>query len=32
MWADDDPFLQLPGMDYDILKEFRKKHKQLTLE
>jgi hypothetical protein len=32
MWADDDPFLQLPGMDYDIYKALRKKHKNLTLE
>ena len=32
MWSDDDPFLQLPHMDYERLKQLRKKLKQLTLE
>lgn len=32
MWYDDDPFLQLPYMDYDKLKNLRKKQKSLTLE
>jgi hypothetical protein len=32
MWYDDDPFLQLPFMDYDKIKNLRKKQKSLTLE
>ena len=32
MWADDDPFLQLPFVDYERLKNFRKKNKNITLE
>ena len=32
MWMDDDPFLQLPHVDYDRLKQFRKKNKQITFE
>lgn len=32
MWADDDPFLQLPHMNYETYKELRKKNKNLTLE
>jgi hypothetical protein len=32
MWADDDPFLQLPHMDYESLKAMRKRNKTLTLE
>ena len=32
MWIDDDPFLQLPHMDYDRVKELRRKQKSLTLE
>lgn len=32
MWADDDAFLQLPNMNYDNYKLFRKKNKNLTLE
>ena len=32
MWADDDAFLQLPGMNYENFKLMRKKHKSLTLE
>lgn len=32
MWHDDDPFLQLPFVDYEILKNFRKKNKNITLE
>jgi hypothetical protein len=32
MWQDDDPFLQLPHMNYDQFKEVRKRHKTLTIE
>lgn len=32
MWYDDDPFLQLPYMTYDRLKELRKKYKNLPFE
>jgi len=32
MWLDDDAFMQLPGMNYDRYKLFRKKNKNLTLE
>jgi hypothetical protein len=32
MWMDDDAFLQLPHMDYDKVKEFRKKNKAMQLE
>lgn len=32
MWADDDPFLQLPHMDYENFKILRRKQKNLTLE
>jgi hypothetical protein len=32
MWYDDDPFLQLPYMTYDRLKELRKKFKQIPFE
>jgi hypothetical protein len=32
MWHDDDAFLQLPHVDYEGLKNFRKKNKQITFE
>jgi hypothetical protein len=32
MWYDDDPFLQLPYMNYELLKTLRKKFKNLPLE
>jgi hypothetical protein len=32
MWLDDDAFMQLPYMNYDLYKNLRKKHKTLTLE
>lgn len=32
MWIDDDPFLQLPHMDYDRIKKLRRNHKALTVE
>ena len=32
MWYDDDPFLQLPYMNYDLYKNLRKKHKSMTIE
>ena len=32
MWYDDDPFLQLPYMNYDRLKEVRRKYKNIPFE
>ena len=32
MWYDDDPFLQLPYMSYDMMKNLKKKFKNLPLE
>lgn len=32
MWVDDDVFLQLPGVDYEVVKNFRKKNKNITIE
>ncbi len=32
MWVDDDAFMQLPCMSYDIYKNLRKKNKSITLE
>ena len=32
MWYDDDPFLQLPFVDYEKLQNFRKKNKNISLE
>jgi len=32
MWYDDDTFLQLPYVDYDKVKNFRKKNKQISFE
>lgn len=32
MWVDDDPFLQLPGVDYETVKNFRKKNKNVSIE
>lgn len=32
MWVDDDPFLQFPGIDYEGVKNFRKKNKNISIE
>jgi hypothetical protein len=32
MWYDDEPFLQLPYVDYEVLKNFKKKNKPITFE
>lgn len=32
MWVDDDPFLQFPGIDYEGVKNFRKKNKNVSIE
>ena len=32
MWYDDDPYLQLPNVDYEKFKNFKKKNKAVTFE
>ncbi len=32
MWVDDDVFLQLPGVNDELVKNFRKKNKNITIE
>ena len=32
MWYDDDPYLQLPNVDYEKFKNFKKKNKPVTFE